>query len=93
MFDSAVKHCNEPREPWRYFIHGVPTPEYVELKAQHGPAIEAAEAALQTAYRALLLDLMQRLWGIGPDRRVSRDALREHGFDPDAPEPDFDLYL
>jgi hypothetical protein len=92
VFESTVKQFNQSRSPWRHFIHGQPTSEYVELQTRHGRAIDAADIALQTAYRALLLDLMERMWGIGPEHRVSRDALREHGFDPDTPEPDFSLY-
>lgn len=87
-----MKCFNEPREPWGYFLAGGPTPKFAEVQAHHGPAINAADADLRAAYRALLLDLMHRIWGVAPDRSVPREALREHGFDPDTPEPNFDLY-
>ncbi|MGO9960934.1 MAG: hypothetical protein ACLP50_33985 [Solirubrobacteraceae bacterium] len=92
VFERSVKHYNGIYLPWGHFLAGGPNPERAEVQARHGPAIEQAADRLRGACRALLLDLIERIWGIGPAQTVSRDAVKENGFDPDTPAPDFDLY-
>ena len=54
-----------------------PQPERAEVEAHHSPAIANRRRWLRAAYRALMLDLMERIWGIGPDLTASLDAVRE----------------
>ena len=74
------------------FLVGGPSAEYSEVKGTHEPAIEAGAAQLAAAHRALMLDLMERIWDIEPDRTIPQEALRAYGFDPDSPEPDWNRY-
>jgi hypothetical protein len=92
VFERSVKCHNGIQEPWGHFLAGGPTPELAEVEADHAPAIETAAADLRRTYRVLMLDLIERIWGIAADRMVSRDAVRENGFDPDMPAPYLDLY-
>ena len=91
-FMSALRLHNELVTPWGLILIGVPRPEYVEVKERHEPAVTATIDQLKAAYRTLLLDLMERIWGIGTDLAVAADELREHGFDPDEMPPDPDEY-
>jgi hypothetical protein len=92
LFRSAVRQFNRVHAPWVLSVAGRPAPEYEAIKRHHAPSLEAAVERLRDTYRALLLELMERIWGLGHERTVPRDALREHGFDPDTPEPDWDAY-
>jgi hypothetical protein len=56
------------------------------------PGVVAAIDQLKAAHRRLLVDLMERIWGIGPELTVRPEDLRDHGFDPDPELPDLDLY-
>jgi len=91
VFERTVKYYDEIYEPWGVFLAGGPTPERAEVEARHGPAIEAAIGGLRAAYRALLLDLMERIWDIGPEDTASRAAVEKEGWDPDTPAPNVDL--
>ena len=92
VFRWSVENYNRIHAPWGIFLMGGPTPERAEIEARHGPAIEAAIAALHSAYRDLMLELIERIWHIGADATVTREAVIENGFDPDVPEPDFDRF-
>ena len=65
-----------------------------DAEARHRPLIAAAIENQQAVYRALMLDWMERIWNIREDATVTREAVieYEHGFDPNAPEPEFDRY-
>lgn len=92
-FRSAVRQFNRIQAPWGLLIAGRRAPEHEEVRRRHGASLDADVERLRDACRGLLLDLMERIWGLGPDRTVTRDAVREHGVDPDTPEPDHDRYL
>ncbi len=92
LFNVAVRNYNREPLPWGHLLAGTRAPEYAEVMAHHHQPIEASGEAVRAAYRSLLLDLMQRIWGVGPEASVSREALLQEGFDPDAPEPDWDRY-
>lgn len=92
VFRWAIEAYTDIRQPWGVFLAGRPDPSRAEVEAQHRPPIAEACEALREAYRALLLDLLERIWDVGPGWSVSLDKLRENGFDPDAPPPNFDLY-
>jgi hypothetical protein len=89
---QALRLYNDLATPWGTFLIGAPSPDYVEIKAQHKPRLDAAIDQLRAAYRSLLLDLMQRIWGIGPDLAVPAGKLQVHGFDPGELPPDPDRY-
>lgn len=74
------------------FLAGGPGPALAQVEATHRGTIEHACDQLRGAHRALLLDLLERIWEIGPDTTATLAQVREHGFDPDAPSPNFDLY-
>jgi hypothetical protein len=92
IFAQTVKAHNTWREPWGRHLAGRPTSERAEVEAQHQLAIAAASEALSAAYRELLLDLMERIWGLDAERGVSAEDLKHEGFDPAPPEPDGDHY-
>jgi hypothetical protein len=92
VFTRTVTYYNQTYSPWGYFLVGGPEPERAEVEARHGPAIETAITDLRTAYRQLLLELMERIWDIGSEKTASRAAVEKEGWDPDAPAPNFDLY-
>ena len=91
-FRWAIEAHNDIREPWGVFLAGGPDPARVDIEAKHREPLAAACDQLRAAYRVLLLDLLERIWDVGPDWTVSLEKVRENGFDPDAPAPDFDLY-
>jgi hypothetical protein len=82
VFKSTVDACNRSRRPWGHFLAGGPTPELAEVEERHRPPIKAADEALTAAYCDLLIDLIERIWGIGPDRGIPREALRKRGSVP-----------
>lgn len=92
VFQRSIEAHNSIHGPWGYFLAGGPDPARATVEALHGPPIADACDQLRAAYRALLLDLLERIWDVGPDTAVSVDEVRAHGFDPDAPAPNFDLY-
>lgn len=92
VFHDALAGYNSAHGPWGYFLAGKPEPQRAAVEAQHGPPIAKACAQLQAAYRALLLDLLERIWDVGPNWTASLEKVRQHGFDPDTPEPNSDRY-
>jgi hypothetical protein len=92
VFTRTLTYTNEVYAPWGYFLSGGPEPERAAVEARHGPAIEAAITELRTAYRQLLLDLLERIWDVGPESTATRAAVESQGWDPETPPPDFDLY-
>jgi hypothetical protein len=92
LFQAAVENYNRERLPWGRVLVGKRPPDYAEVISRHHQQIAAGVDAVRAAYRSLLLDLMERIWGVGPEASVFREALLQEGFDPDAPEPDWDRY-
>jgi hypothetical protein len=92
VFTRTVTDYIETYAPWGHFLEGGPEPERAEVEARHGPPIEAAIADLRAAYRDLLLDLLERIWNIRADQVVPRAAVEKEGWDPETPDPNFDLY-
>src|ERR1700757_1200342 len=92
VFKRSLEACSAIHEPWGVFLAGGPDPERAAVERTHRAAIAGACQQLRAAYRALLLDLLERIGHVGPDWTVSLEKVRENGFDPDAPAPDFDLY-
>lgn len=91
-FKRAIEAYTDIRGPWGVFLAGGPDPAQAAVEANHRRPIEEGCDQLRGTYRALLLELLERIWDIGADWSVSLDKVRENGFDPDAPAPDFDLY-
>lgn len=92
VFKAAVDVYNRERLPWGELLAGERPPEYAEVVARHHQEIAAGVDAVRAAYRALLLDLIERIWGVGPEASASREAVLKEGFDPAAAEPDWDRY-
>jgi hypothetical protein len=92
LFENTVRCFNSLYSPFFVFLAGRPPPDYQEVERRHRGRLREAENRLRAAYRELLLELMERVWELGPDRTVSEDELRSHDFDPDREEPDPDLY-
>lgn len=74
---------------------GTPFDDYLEtpsivLPLSRRRSRDLREAAERTrlAERALLLDILELLWGLDASTRVSSEEVRRHGFDPAAPAPD-----
>jgi hypothetical protein len=65
-------------------------PLFVALRERHRDNMDEAAEAVRQTHRALLLDLLELLWGLGPETRVERARVTAAGFDPDerAPEPE-----
>jgi hypothetical protein len=92
LFESSVRQHNMIHPPWGVLLVGRYMPERIDVEARHAPWIDATIAALRSALRDLMLDLMERIWEIGKDETVTREAVVDSGFDPDAPAPDFERY-
>jgi hypothetical protein len=92
VFTRTLTYTTQVRAPWGHFLTGGPEPERAEVEARHGPVIESAITDLRAAYRQLLLDLLERIWDVGPDRTAARAVVEREGWDPDTPPRDFDLY-
>jgi hypothetical protein len=85
LFRKTAEDYNRVHNPFSdYFEEG---PE-AQFSVPHAARICSAADGLREAYRHLLLDLMDAIWNLGPDHRVTAEALRDHGFDPSAPAPD-----
>jgi hypothetical protein len=93
LFESSVRQYNKIHPPWGILLMGRYMPERIEVEARHAPWIDAAVAALCSALRDLMLELMERIWDVHAETTVTHKAVIENGFDPDTPDPDFDRYL
>ncbi len=88
LFDSATLG---------YLGTGSPFARYLEaplavaaLHQRHRNSFHQASSAIHGAHRALLLDLLELIWGLDAEAQVERSAVVANGFDPDerAPEPE-----
>jgi hypothetical protein len=57
-------------------------PAVLTMHSRHGGGIDERIAELREAYMLLIEDLVEAIWGIGPDRAITAAELRRHGFDP-----------
>lgn len=62
------------------------------LSMRHGAEIHKAIDRLTSAHIALMLDLLELMWGLTDAHTVHADALKAHGFDPTALAPDPEDY-
>jgi hypothetical protein len=91
LIDTTVMMLAGDRSPFAGFLEA---PKEVAMMYQrHGGSIKSAGGALDEALTALLIDLIVEVYQVPIDRTIPGDALREHGFNPEVPEPDpFDYW-
>ena len=100
--DTGPEHGGQPAA--RHLIRstiesfeavGTPFDGLMEASAQiaalyekHGAVLSDTADLLRFQHKALLVDLVELAYGLGPDRVVTEDELRAAGFDLDTREPD-----
>ena len=67
-------------------------PLVAALYQRHRDALDEAAEAVRRGHRALLLDLLELLWGLDAEKRVDRARVVAAGFDPDEREPEPEDY-
>jgi hypothetical protein len=85
LFLTTAEDYNRVHNPFANYLEEGWESEFSD---PHEARIRGAANRLLDAYWGLLLDLLASIWDLGPDRKVTAAALREHGFDPGAPAPD-----
>jgi hypothetical protein len=88
LLGRTVEHLLASGSPFDGYLEA--PPDIAVLYQRRGHGFHEAHAMKTRACRALLLDLVELIWGLGPEAAVDRSALRVAGFDPDerAPEPE-----
>jgi hypothetical protein len=86
LLDATVAMLASARSPFAGYLEA--PREVVTLYQRHGKAINAAGDTLNDTLIELLKDLIVEIYKIPRTRTVSDETLRQHGFNPEDPEPD-----
>jgi hypothetical protein len=90
LFDLATEGYLMTGSPFAAYLEAPPT--IAALHQRHRRSFDQASDAVRSAHRALLLDLLELLWGLDAETRVDRAAVIANGFDPDEREPEPEDY-
>jgi hypothetical protein len=91
LIDMTVMMLAGDRSPFAGFLEA--PSEVAMMYRRHGGSIKSAGDALDEALTALLIDLIVEVYQVPNERTVPGHVLREHGFNPEVPEPDpFDYW-
>ncbi|MGE3795695.1 MAG: hypothetical protein AB7I38_17470 [Dehalococcoidia bacterium] len=88
LLNRTVEYLLASGSPFDGYLEA--PPDIAVLYQRRGHGFFEAHDMRRRACRALLLDLVELIWGLGTEAVVDRSAVRVAGFDPDerAPEPE-----